>query len=157
MRWEERAKRMVEVYCNNITNPLERVCLREDLFCPLAKLPEIVGKMASQDGNVCGFCLKYLSKKELTEIEKDCTENLVLTKEILNPFYMAGRIDVELKKVISEKPSIWQRLNTWTRYRLLHVMANDIWQNIFDALLDNPEVRKLKIILLQGLFMDDKK
>ena len=154
MRWEERAKRMVEVYCNNITNPLERVCLKEDLFCPLAKLPEIVGKMVSQNGNAPDFCLKYLSKQELTEIEKDCTENLVLTKGILNPLCMAGRIDVELKKVISEKPSIWQRLNTWTKYRLLHVMANHIWQNIFDALLDNPEVRKLRFILLQGLFMD---
>ena len=157
MRWEERAKRMVEVYCNNITNPLERVCLKEDLFCPLAKLPEIVGKMVSQNGNAPDFCLKHLSKQELTEIEKDCTENLVLTKEILNPFLMAGRIDVELKKVISEKPSIWQRLDTWTRYRLLHVMANHIWQNIFDALLDNPEVRKLRFILLQDLFMDDEK
>jgi hypothetical protein len=157
MRWEERAKRMVEIYCNNVTNPLERVCLKEDLFCPLAKLPEIVGKMVSQNGNICNFCLKYLSKGELTEIEKDCTENLVLTKGILNPLRMAGRIDVELKKVISEKPSIWQKLNTWTRCRLLHIIANHIWQNIFDALLDNPEVRKLRIILLQDLFMDDKK
>ena len=69
---------------------------------------------------------------------------------------MAGRIDVELKKVISDKPSIWQRLNTWTRYRLLHVIANHIWQNIFDALLDSPEVRKLRFILLQDLFMDDE-
>jgi hypothetical protein len=157
MRWEERAKRMVEVYCTNITNPLERVCLKEDLFCPLAKLPEIVGKMVSQNGNAPDFCLKYLSREELTEIEKDCTENLVLTKGILNPFYLGGRIDAELKKVISEKSSIWQRLNTWTKYRLLHVMANHIWQNIFDALLDNAEVRKLRFILLQDLFRDDKK
>ncbi len=156
MRWEERAKRMVEVYCNNTTNPLERVCLKEDLFCPLAKLPEIVGKMVSQNGNICDFCLKYLSKGELTEIEKSCTENLILTKGILNPFCMAGRIDVELKKVISDKPSIWQRLNTWTRYRLLHAVANHIWQNIFDAVLDNPEMSKLRIIFLQDLSMDDK-
>ena len=157
MRWEERAKRMVEAYCNNITNPLERVCLKEDLFCPLAKLPEIVGKMVSQNGNAPDFCLKYLSRQELTEIEKDCTENLVLTKGILNPFYMAGRIDAELRKVISERPSILQRLNPWTRSRLLHVMANHIWQNIFDALLDSPEVRKVRHILLQDLFTDDKK
>ena len=157
MRWEERAKRMVEVYCNNITNPLERVCLKEDLFCPLAKLPEIVGKMVSQDWNVSDFYSRHLSKRELTEIEKDCTENLVLSKALLNPFYMAGRIDVELKKVISERPSILQRLNPWTRSRLLRAIANHIWQNIFDALLDNPEVRKLRIILLQDLFTDDKK
>jgi len=157
MRWEERAKRMAGVYCSNLKDPLEIVSLKLDLFYPLAKLPEIVGKMVSQNGNAPDFCLKYLGKQELAEIEKDCTENLILTKGILNPLYMAGRIDVELKKVISEKPSIWQKLNTWTRYRLLHVMANHIWQNIFDALLDDPEVRKLRIILLQDLFMDDKK
>ncbi|GAI54290.1 unnamed protein product, partial [marine sediment metagenome] len=47
MRPEERVKRMVEVYGWNIRNPLERACLKHDLFEPLAKLPEAVGKMVS--------------------------------------------------------------------------------------------------------------
>ncbi|GAG20935.1 unnamed protein product, partial [marine sediment metagenome] len=42
MRPEERVERMVDVYCSNIKNPLERVCLKHDLFDPLAKLPEVV-------------------------------------------------------------------------------------------------------------------
>jgi len=157
MRWEERAKRMVEVYCNSITNPLERVCIREDLFCPLAKLPEAVEGIAGQNGNAPDFCLRYLSKPKLIEIEKSCTENLVLGRGILNPFLMAGRIDVELKKVISERPFGLRRLNISTRYRLLRAIADDIWQNIFDALLDNPEVRKARKLLLQNFLMDDKK
>jgi len=157
MRWEERAKRMVEVYCSNVKNPLERVCLKEDLFCPLAKLPEAVEKMVSQDGNISGFCLKYLSKQELIEIEKSCTENFVLSKAMLNPLYIAGRVDMEVKKIVSEKFSILQRLPPWTRCRLLRVIADDIWQNIFDALLDNPEVRKVGRVLFQNFLMDDKK
>jgi len=72
------------------------------------------------------------------------------------PIYMAGRIDPELKKVILERPSILQRLNPWTRSRLLQAIADDIWQNIFDALLDDPQVRKLRRLLLQNLFMDGK-
>lgn len=156
MRWEERVERMVEVYCSNVKNPLERVCLKHDLFYPLAKLPEIVEKMVSQDSNASSFCLRHLSKGELMEIQKNCTESLVLSRAILNGFYIAGRIDVELRKVIRERPSIWQRLNPWTRSRLLQAIADDIWQNIFDALLDNPEVRKVRRLLLQNLFMDGK-
>ncbi|GAG90692.1 unnamed protein product, partial [marine sediment metagenome] len=90
----------------------------------------------------------------LIEIEKSCTESLVLSRALLNAFYLAGRIDVELKEVLSEKSSISQRLNPWTRSRLLHAIADDIWQNIFDALLDDPEVRKVRKLLLQDLFMD---
>ena len=156
MRWEERAKRMVEVYCSSVEDPLEIVSLKLDFFHPLAKLPEAVEKIASENGNVSSFCLRYLSRSELIEIEKACTENLVLGRGMLSPFYMAGRVDFELKRVLSEKPSILQRLNTWTKYRLLHVIADDIWQNIFDALLDNPEVRKAKKILFQDFFMDGK-
>ena len=157
MRWEERAKRMVEVYCSNIKNPLERVCLKEDLFCPLAKLPEAVEGMIGQNVDAPRFCLKYLSKLELIEIEKRCTENLVLGRGILNPFYIAGRVDLELKRVISERPFGLRRLNSSTRYRLLRAIADDIWQNIFDALLDNPEVRKVRRVLFQNFLMDDKK
>ena len=154
MRQEERVQRMVDIYCTNIKNPLERVCLKYDLFDPLAKLPEVVGKMVSQDWNVSGFYSRHLSKRELIEIEKSCTESLVLSRVLLNPFYMAGRIDPELKKVILERPSILQRLNPWTRSRLLQAIADDIWQNIFDALLDDPQVRKVRTMLLQDLFMD---
>jgi hypothetical protein len=156
MRWEERVKEMVKVYCTNIKNPLERVCLKHDLFEPLAKLPEVVEKMVSQDWNVSGFYSRHLSKRELIEIEKSCTESLVLSRVLLNPFYMAGRIDPELRNVILERPSILQRLNPWTRSRLLQAIADDIWQNIFDALLDAPQVRKLRRLLLQNLFMDGK-
>ena len=156
MRWEERAKRMVEVYCNNITNPLERVCLKEDLFCPLAKLPEAVEEMVSQNGNISHFCLRYLSKPRLIEIEKSCTENLVLSRTMLSPFQMAGRVDFELKKLISERLFSLRRLKSSTRYRLLRAIADDIWQNIFDALLDNPEIRKVRKLLLQNFFRDDK-
>ena len=51
MRQEERVERMVEVYCTNIKNPLERVCLKHDLFDPLAKVPEVrkVGRILLQD------------------------------------------------------------------------------------------------------------
>jgi len=154
MRWEERVKEMVKVYCTNIKNPLERTCLKYDLFEPLAKLPEVVGKMVSQDWNVSGFYSRHLSKRELIEIEKSCTESLVLSRVLLNPFYMAGRIDPELRKVILERPSILQRLNPWTRSRLLQAIADDIWQNIFDALLDDPQVRKVRTMLLQDLFRD---
>ncbi|GAH42747.1 unnamed protein product, partial [marine sediment metagenome] len=148
--------RMVEAYCSNMKNPLERVCLKYDLFYPLAKLPEVVEKMVSQSPNASGFCPRHVTKRELIEIEKSCTESLVLSRAILNGFYIPGRIDVELKKVISDRPSIWQRLNPWTRSRLLQAIADDIWQNIFDALLDNPEVRKVRRLLLQNLFMDGK-
>jgi hypothetical protein len=126
MRQEERVERMVEVYCSNIKNPLERACLKHDLFDPLAKLPEVVEKMVSQNPNASGFCLRYLSKRELTEIEKSCTETLVLSRVILYVFYIAGRIDLELKEVIREKLSILQRLNPWTRSRLLQAIADDI-------------------------------
>jgi len=153
---EERVEMMVEVYCTNIKNPLERVCLKHDLFDPLAKLPEVVEKMVSENWNVSRFRLRCLSKRELIEIEKSCTESLVLSRALLNAFYLAGRIDVELKEVLSEKSSISQRLNPWTRSRLLHAIADDIWQNIFDALLDDPEVRKVRRLLLQNLFMDGK-
>ena len=156
MRWEERVDRMMELYCSNIKNPVERVCLKQNLFYPLAKLPEAVEEMVSQDGNICGFFLKYLSKQELAEIEKSCTENLVLSRLILSAFYIAGRIDVELKKVISGKPSIFQKLHPWTRSGLLQAIADDIWQNIFDALLDNPEMKKIRDMLLQDLFMEEK-
>ena len=156
MRWEERVERMVELYCRNIRGPLERACLKHDLFDPLAKLPEAVGRMASQSWNTSRFRLRHLSKRELMEIEKSCTESLILSRAILDGFYIPGRIDVELKKVISDRPSIWQRLNPWTRSRLLQAIADDIWQNIFDALLDNPEVRKVRRLLLQNLFMDGK-
>jgi len=156
MRWEERAKRMADLYCSNVKDPLEIVSLKLDLFYPLAKLPEAVEKIASENGNASSFCLKYLSRSELTEIEKTCTENLVLSRGVLNPFYLAGRVDLELKKLLSEKPSILQRLNTWTRYRLVQAIADNVWQNIFDALLDDPEIRKLRNILLQDFFMDGK-
>jgi len=106
MRWEERVKEMVKVYCTNIKNPLERACLKYDLFEPLATLPEVVEKMAGQTWNVSGFYSRHLSKRELIEIEKSCTESLVLSGVLLNPFYIAGRIDPELKKVILERPSI---------------------------------------------------
>jgi len=154
MRWEERVKEMVEIYCTNIKNPLERACLKYDLFEPLSKLPGVVEKMAGQDWNISGFYSRHLSKRELIGIEKSCTESLVLSRVLLNPFYMAGRIDVELKEVLSEKSSISQRLNPWTRSRLLHAIADDIWQNIFDALLDDPQVRKVRTLLLQDLFRD---
>jgi hypothetical protein len=154
MRWEERVKEMVKVYCANIKNPLERACLKYDLFEPLAKLPEVVGKMAGQTWNVSGFYSRHLSKRELIEIEKSCTESLVSSGVLLNPFYMAGRIDPELRKVILERPSILRRLNPWTRSRLLQAIADDIWQNIFDALLDDPQVRKVRTMLLQDLFID---
>ena len=156
MRSEERAKRLVEVYCSNVKDPLQIASLKLDLFCPLAKLPEAVERIVSQNGNVSSFCLKYLSKSELIEIEKTCTENLVLSRVMLSPFCMAGRVDFELKKLLSGKPSILQKLNTWTMYRLLHVIADNIWQNIFDALLDDPEVRKARRILLKDFLVDDK-
>ena len=147
---------MVEVYCSNIKNPLERACLKHDLFDPLAKLPEAVGRMASQSWNTSRFRLRHLSKRELMEIEKDCTESLVSSRALLNPFCMAGRVDLELKEVISERSSILQRLNPWTRSRLLHDIADDVWQNIFDALLDHPEMRKISRLLLQDFFTDGK-
>ena len=156
MRPEERVERMVEVYCTNIKNPLERVCLKYDLFDPLAKLPEVVGKMVSENWNASRFRLRCLSKRELMGIEKSCTEALVLSRTLLGAFHLAGRIDVELKEVIREKPSISQRLTPSTKSRLLHAIADDIWQNIFDALLDDPEVRKVRRLLLQDLFMDSK-
>jgi len=156
MRWEERAKRMVEVYCSNVKDPLEIAWLKLDLFYPLAKLPEAVEQIASQNGNISDSCLRYLSRSELIEIEKTCTENLVLSRGVLHPFYLAGRVDFELKRILSEKPSILQRLNTWTKYRLVQAIADNIWQNIFDALLDDPEIRKLRNILLQDFFMDGK-
>jgi len=156
MRPEERVERMVDVYCRNIKNPLERICLKHDLFDPLAKLPEVVEKMVGQNWNASCFRLRRLSKRELIEIEKSCTESLVLSRTLLNAFYLAGRIDVELKEVVSEKSSISQRLTPSTRSRLLHAVADDIWQNIFDALLDDPEVRKVRRLLLQNLFMDGK-
>jgi len=157
MRWGERVERMTEVYCSTIENPLERVCLKHDLFIPLAKLPEAVEELVSQNGNISDLCLKYLSKSELIEIEKECTENLVLDGRMLDAFYMAGRADVEVRKVIREKPSILRGLSTSTRYRVLQAIADDIWQNIFDALLDDPEVRKVRKLLLQNFLMDDKK
>ena len=156
MRWEERVERMMEVYCSTIENPLERVCLKHDLFIPLAKLPEAVEELVSQNGNISDLCLKYLSKSELIEIEKECTENLVLDGRMLDAFYMAGRADVEVRKVIREKPSILRGLSTSTRYRLLQVIADEIWQNIFDVLLDNPEIRKAGRMLLQDFFVDGK-
>jgi len=156
MRPEERVEMMVEVYCTNIKNPLERVCLKYGLFDPLAKLPEVVEKMVSENWNASRFRLRHLSKRELMEIEKSCTESLVLSRTLLGAFYLAGRIDVELKEVIREKPSISQRLTPSTKSRLLHAIADDIWQNIFDALLDDPEVRKVRRLLLQDLFMDSK-
>ena len=156
MRQKERVERMVEVYCTNIKNPLERVCLKHDLFDPLAKLPEVVEKMVSQNPNASRFCLIRLNKRELMGIEKSCTEALVLSRVLLNVFYLAARIDVELKEVIREKPSISQRLTPSIRSRLLQAIADDIWQNIFDALLDDPEVRKVRRLLLQDLFMDSK-
>ena len=157
MRWEERAERMVDLYCSNVKDPLEIVSLKLDLFYPLAKLPEAVEKIVSQNGNASSFCLKYLSRSELIEIEKTCTENLVLSRGVLHSFYLAGRVDFEVRKVFSEKPSILQRLNTWTRYRLVQAIADNVWQNIFDALLDDPEIRKLRNILLQDFSMDGKK
>jgi hypothetical protein len=156
MRPEERVERMAEVYCRNIKNPLEKACLKHDLFDPLAKLPEVVEKMASQNWNASRFCLRDLSKRELVEIEKSCTESLVLSRVLLNVFYLAGRIDVELKEVLLEKSSISQRLTPSIRSHLLQAIADDIWQNIFDALLDDPEVRKVGRLLLQDLFMDSK-
>ncbi len=156
MRPEERVEMMVEVYCTNIKNPLERVCLKYDLFDPLAKLPEVVEKMVSENWNASRFRLRRLSKRELMEIEKSCTEGLILSRTLLGAFYLAGRIDVELKEVLSEKSSISQRLTPSTRSRLLHAIADDIWQNILDALLDDPEVRKVRRLLLQDLFMDSK-
>ena len=149
MRWEERTKRMMEVYCGNVKDPLEIVSLKLDLFYPLAKLPEAVEKIVSENGNASSSCLKYLSRSELIEIEKTCTENLVLSRAALNPFYMAGRVDFEVRKLLSEKASILQRLSVWTRYRLVQAIADNIWQNIFDALLDDPKIRKLRNILLQ--------
>jgi len=157
MRWEERAERMADLYCSNVKDPLEIASLKLDLFYPLAKLPEAVEKIVGQNGNMSDYCLKYLSRSELTEIEKTCTENLVLSRGVLHPFYLAGRVDLELKKLLSEKPSILQRLNTWTRYRLVQAIADNVWQNIFDALLDDPEIRKLRNVLLQDFFMDGKK
>ena len=156
MRPQERVQRMVEVYCKSIKNPLERACLKHDLFDPLAKLPEIVEKMVSQNPNASRFCLIRLSKRELMEIEKSCTESLVLSRTLLGAFYLAGRIDVELKEVLLEKSSILQRLTPSIRSHLLQAIADDIWQNIFDALLDDPEVRKVGRLLLQDLFMDSK-
>jgi len=156
MRPEKRVEMMVEVYCTNIKNPLERVCLKHDLFDPLAKLPEVVEKMVSENWNASRFRLRRLSKRELMEIEKSCTESLVLSRTLLGAFYLAGRIDVELKEVVSEKSSISQRLSPSTKSRLLQAIADDIWQNIFDALLDDPEVRKVRRLLLQDLFMDSK-
>ncbi len=68
MRPEERVKKMVEVYGWNIRNPLERACLKHDLFEPLAKLPEAAGKMVSQNWNASRFPLRCLSKRELTSL-----------------------------------------------------------------------------------------
>ena len=157
MRWEERAERMVDLYCSNVKDPLEIVSLKLDLFYPLAKLPEAVEKIVSENGNASSSCLKYLSRSELIEIEKTCTENLVLSRAALNAFYIAGRVDFEVRKIFSEKASILQRLNTWTRYRLVQAIADNVWQNIFDALLDDPEIRKLRNVLLQDFFVDGKK
>jgi len=156
MRWEERVERLMDVYCSAIEDPLERVYLKHDFFGPRARLPEAVEKIASQNGNVSSFCLRYLSKSELIEIEKDCTEALVLSKAVLNPFSIAGRVDAELKKVVSEKSSLLPRINAWTKSRFLQRIADNIWQNIFDALLDDPEVRKVRRVLFNGLFTDDK-
>jgi len=87
---------MLEVYCNNIKNPLERVCLKHDLFYPLAKLPEVVEEMVSQNYNPSVLCFRHLSKRELAKIEKDCTESLILSRALLSPLYMAARVDLEL-------------------------------------------------------------
>jgi len=155
MRWEERVETMVEVYCSNIKNPLERVCLKYDLFDPLARLPEVVEKMVGQNWNPSGFFARHVNRRELMEIEKSCTESLVLSRGLLSAFHIVGGIDLELKEVIRERPpSLLQRLNPWTKSRLLHDIADDVWQNIFDALLDDPEVRKVRRMLLQEFFMD---
>ena len=156
MRWKERVERMLEGYCNNIKDPLERVCLKHDLFYPLAKLPEVVEEMVRQNYNPSVLCFRHLSKQELAKIEKDCTESLILSRALLSPLCMAGRVDLELKEVVSKRPSILQGLNPWTKSRLLHHIADDVWQNIFDALLDDPEMRKISRLLLQDFFTDGK-
>lgn len=157
MKPEERVQMMLEVYCRNINNPLERVWLKHDLLQPLAKLPEAVQRMVSQESDASRFRLRHLSKRELIEIEKSCTEALVLSRTLLNAFHLAGRIDVELKEVLLEKSSVLQELSPSTKSRLLQDIADDIWQNIFDALMDDPEVRKVRRLFLQDLFLDGKK
>lgn len=160
MTRETRVERLVDVYCADIEDPLQIVSLKEDLFYPLATLPEAVESMLRQNGTHRHFIFKYLTRRELIEIEKTCTENLVLSRALLNAFSIAGRVDVELRKTITEKKfSIFNdpdRLPSWTKSRLLQAIADDIWQNIFDALLDHPQTRKLKTILFGDLFKDKK-
>ena len=77
MRPEERVKKVIEVYGWNIRNPLERACLKHDLFEPLAKLPEAVGKMVSQNWNASRSPFRCLSKRELTLLRQFLERNVV--------------------------------------------------------------------------------
>jgi len=160
MEKEDRVERMMDVYCAGIEDPLEIVSLKEDLFYPLAALPEVVESVLKQNGTHRRFILKYLTKQELIEIEKSCTENIVLSRAVLGALSIAGRVDVELRNTIREKKipifSNPDHLSPWIRSRLLQAIADDIWQNIFDALLDYPQTKKLRIIFFGALFKDKK-
>lgn len=157
MTRKERVERMVEVFCNNLADPMERVYLKKDLFEPIASLPEVVETMLIQDGTHRRFILKHLSKEQLIQIEKNCIEDLVLSRALLDTYWIYGCVDSMLKKIIREEnPFLFRHLDRSTRSRLVQAIAEDIWQNIFDALLDHPELRKVKRILLKGLFEEKK-
>jgi len=157
MKKKERVKRMMDVYCRNLKDPLEIVSLKEDLLVPMANLPEAVERIINQNGTHRRFIYKHLTKEKLMKIEKKCTEDLILSMAGLNPLFIAGRIDMELRKTISEEESsIFQKLSPWTRTRLSKAIGDDLWQNIFDALRDDSETRKAGSFLLRDFLMERK-
>ena len=113
------------------------------------------------------------AEKTVTE-EATRTQLVFRTRPLIfsHPFFSLGSNDPQTTETIQipakkapkfrpgrglrEKPSILQRLTPWSKSHLLHAIADDTWQNIFDALLDDPELRKVGRMLLQGLFVDGK-
>jgi len=130
---------------------------QEKPFLPLAKLPQIVERIIFENGTHRSFILKYLSKVKLAEIEKSWVKHFILKRRSLNIFYALARLDAELKRVIPKKRlSFFRKLHPVTRSHLLEVIADDIWQNIFDALLDEPELRKWKRLFLSELLGNER-
>ena len=136
---------------------LETLPTQENPFLPLAKLPQIVERIILENGTHRSFILKYLSKVKLAEIEKSWVKHFILKRRSLNIFYGLARIDAELKRVIpKERLSFFRKLHPATRSHLLKVIADDLWQNIFDALLDEPELRKWKRLFLSELLENER-
>lgn len=136
---------------------LKTLPAQENPFLPLAKLPQIVERIILENGTHRSFILKYLSKVKLAEIEKSWVKHFILKRRSLNIFYGLARIDAELKGVIpKERLSFFRKLHPATRSHLLKVIADDLWQNIFDALLDEPELRKWKRLFLSELLENER-